>query len=316
MKTVARTTLSIALPILWSVLSCAVSVAQETPPAEPKPSFPSSRPRDPLSPPDATPQPPNRGNSTEQLVKVRTLADVDRITPGSKFNLAFEFTLEPNWHIYWKNQGASGGPTEIKVTGPSGFGIGKTLYPRPIAIRSEEGVSYGYQDKVIIFVEVSAPPETFSNMAMFNAQINWMVCKDVCLLGRTRQSISVPVGSGDPPSPLSPGVDPAVKEWQKRLPQKLSTASGSQINFDGATLTIRIPAQGRAKGEFFPLEVPGVTYGDATFKVESDILSVSVPVTIKPGDSLGKPMKIAGVVGLGASQTDPSYEFEIPPTAS
>ena len=300
------------------VMSCDITHAQEIPPTRPKPGLPVSPPRDPLSPPDKNPgvQPPGGGKSAEQLVRVRAMADVDRIVPGKKFNLAFEFTIEPHWHIYWKNPGASGGATEFKVTAPPGFGVGKTQFPRPNAMRGEEGVSYGYEDKVVIFVEVTAPPEYMSSVAMFKAQVSWMVCKDVCLLGHATQNITLPVGSGEAPSPLGPGVDPVVKEWQKRLPQQLSDIKDSEIHFDGATLTIKIPALGHTKGEFFPMELPGVTYGNATTKVEADILSVSVPVTIKPGDALGKPMMVAGVVGLGTSQTDPSYEFEIPPTAS
>src|SRR5262245_13884987 len=105
--------------------------------------------------------------------------------------LAFVFEIAPQWHIYWMNSGDSGGPTSVQVSAPHGFTIGKTLYPRPTIITGEEGSSYAYEGKVALFVEVQAPVEVTSSQAVFNATINWMVCKDKCLLGRANPSVAV-----------------------------------------------------------------------------------------------------------------------------
>jgi DsbC/DsbD-like thiol-disulfide interchange protein len=99
-------------------------------------------------------QPMENPKSAEQLVTVRGVADVDRLVPGQAFHLAFIFTIEPGWHIYWLNSGASGGPTEIKVSGPQGFTFGKALFPRPIVLHGEEGDTYGYERQTVLFVPV------------------------------------------------------------------------------------------------------------------------------------------------------------------
>src|SRR5262245_4025194 len=75
-------------------------------------------------------EPAQNPKSGDQLVKVRVVADAASVSPGQTFNLAFIFDIEPGWHIYWQNPGASGGPTEVKVSGPQGFTIGKPRFPR------------------------------------------------------------------------------------------------------------------------------------------------------------------------------------------
>ena len=255
------------------------------------------------------------GPGTSQQVKVASFCDAQQVAPGETFHLAFVFTIEPKWHIYWKNSGASGGPTQIQVTGPAGFTIGETLYPRPSAIHGEEGVSYGYEGKTVLYVPVTAPQELRMGQAVFTAKINWMVCKEVCLLGRTTQMVSVTTVSGDSPDTPFPDmtpIDPDVKEFKNRLPKPLSDLEGATATFKNGTLTISVPAQGPTTAEFFPVEVPGVTYDEPAVTKDADRLIVKVPVRVEPNNAQGGSMSIIGTLGLGNRPTDPSYDIEIP----
>lgn len=263
-------------------------------------------------PVDAAPWPqPGKGKSADQLVKVRASADVEKIKPGETFRLAFIFDIEPQWHIYWQNPGASGGPTEIKIDAPPGFAVGKTLFPRPLVIQGQEGLTYGYQNQTVLFVEVDAPVEFASSQAIFNAQINWLVCKEVCLMGQATRMINLPMGSGGLSAPGGAKVDSALVDHKKRLPQPLKSLTGSTTTFDGGSLTIEIPAQGRTTAQFFPLDMPGVTYGRETATVQGQTLRLIVPVTVDPNNAQGQPPAIRGVIGLGDAQTDPCYDLEI-----
>ncbi len=75
------------------------------------------------------------------------------------------------------------------------------------------------------------------------------------------------------------------------------------------------PAGDHAKATFFPAEMPGVTFGDATVAVDGGRFTVEVAVEIKPGNSLGKPMSVRGLVALGEKGDDPCYDFALPLTA-
>jgi DsbC/DsbD-like thiol-disulfide interchange protein len=308
------------MSVLAAVLLAGLGLSQELPnqPGQPKPIIEPPRrvPGDLQSPLPGPGQPPGSGQA-ERLVRVRSVADVETIRPGQKFHLAFIFDLEPQWHIYWANSGASGGPTTIEVSGPPSFAIGRVLYPRPLTLKGEEGVTYGYEKQTVIFVEVTAPPDLPRNSAAFNAKLNWMVCKDVCLLGRTTQMVTVWTAPMSAPT-SDPGLgakDPLVAEFKKRLPRPLKDLRGAETRFDGTMLTIKVPHGGRSAAELFPMEAPGVSFGEPTVQVDGPMLELRVPVTVNPNDAMGRSPKIAGVIGLGNSPTEPCYEFEVSPAA-
>jgi DsbC/DsbD-like thiol-disulfide interchange protein len=272
--------------------------------------------RDPRFKPPGTTGP---GKTGEQLVKVRSLVDSEDLRPGDTFHLVFVFDIEPGWHIYWQNPGSSGAPTVVQVKAPVGFTVGKTKFPRPEIFKDAEGQTYGHQRQTALFVEVTATDEVQAGKAHFSANLNWLVCKEACLMGRNQQTIDVAINPktlpGAPPRQKpEPSSDPVVQQFQKRLPEELSRLDGADSKFDESVLTVRLPANSHSTATFYPIHSPGVTYGETTVKKEADALVLSIPVTVNPNNSLGEEMKVAGVVGLGDSKSldEPCYQFEIP----
>ena len=47
---------------------------------------------------------------------VELISEQSAIVPGEEFDLAIRFELQEEWHIYWKNPGASGLGSEIYWT--------------------------------------------------------------------------------------------------------------------------------------------------------------------------------------------------------
>jgi thiol:disulfide interchange protein DsbD len=293
------------MALVWPVASAsAVAAATQEPP--PPPRMPGRQP----PPPGDSPFAPGQ-QSAKQLVKMRMAADVTRIAPGEKFHLAFIFDVEPHWHIYWQNAGASGTPTEISIKAPPGFTIGRTLFPRPQIIDSPEGETYGYETQTLLLVEVTAPREAMPQVG-FNAKASWLVCKDICKMGSASETLSLPFGSSTLPDGTGQTIDPLVETYKPRLPTPLKGVKAAEAQFDGTTLTLNVPAKQFDGAQFFPHDTPGVEYGEAHAEKSGAFVRVSVPIAIKPQNALGKPLRLAGVVGLGTSQEDPCYEFEIP----
>jgi len=318
-------TASIGVLALAALCITEKSFAQALPdPMDPPPSVPEGK--NPLEPEKPTSSRPgrrpaaspggDRRRNAEDLVQVRCVADVDSITPGRTFHIAVIFDIEPDWHIYWKNSGASGAPTEIAVNAPAGFTIGPTLFPRPEKHEETDGITYGYETRTILFVPITPEADAASSSAMFTLDIDWLVCKELCLKGHADETISVGVPEGELPDPTrdpSANARSLAKAAFNRLPKPLAQAPGQKIEFDGETLTITLAAQGRSTGEVYPNETPGVTYGDEhTVTVEEDVMTITVPVDVEPGNARGRDMTIQGLVVLGDDPTDPSYEFSIP----
>jgi DsbC/DsbD-like thiol-disulfide interchange protein len=278
---------------------------QTTPPKTPFPKMPGT-------------SEPGQIKTGDQLAKLRTLTDVATIKPGEKFHVALVFDIEPGWHIYWKNSGDSGAATNVKVQAPQGFTIGHTQFPRPLQIKTADGVSYGYENQVALFLEAKASDTVKPGMANFNVNANWLVCKEVCLIGRASQAVQITVTPKSMPIPVAPesptAPDPAIEQFKAQLPQSLDPVEGAEVNYDGKVLTAKVPAQDFSTAEFFPANTPGVTYGKATVKMmkSEGMLLITIPITVEPQNSLGEPLRIAGLIGLGKELSDPCYEFELP----
>lgn len=274
-------------------------------------------PNTPDSPPGwkpSAPKSPGSAKTGEQLVKVRSVADVEQLTPGGTFSLAFVFDIEPGWHIYWKNSGDSGAPTEIKVTGPVGYTFGPVQFPRPTVFEEPEGTVYGYADRTVLFVEVTVPPDVKAGPpAMLRAEIRWLVCKDICLMGRASQMITVPGSAGNAPADQH---DSDIAKFKARLPKVIRNGqNGAEISIADSNFIITLPAQGADTAQFFPFDTPGVVYGQAVASAADGRLTVRVPIEVNPNNARGKPIVLGGLIGLGTSPDEPCYEFEHPLSA-
>src|SRR5580698_5262682 len=139
---------------------------------------------------------------TPQHVHTQLLADVSAIEPGKPFRLGIKFTIDPGWHIYWTNPGDAGLPTRVKFDLPDGFSASDVQYPTPLRIEQPGNiVMFGYEDSVLLFATITPPaqlPQDFSGK--FSASASWLVCSDVCIPGKSQDSISLPMSAAAAPT--------------------------------------------------------------------------------------------------------------------
>lgn len=253
-----------------------------------------------------------RQKSAEDLVAVSIRADTARIAPGQRFHLAIVFEIEPHWHIYWVSPGMSGMPTQVDIVAPEGFIVGEPLYTRPQAFGSSEalgGLTYGYEKNAVLFVPITAPLDLKEGSATFKADILYLACKSICLMGNVNRSLTLETGEKE--NQASVRVDPILERAKNRIPRTLEQLEESKVSFDGKLLTVRIPAGDAKTATLYPIELPGITYENPNVVRKGDFFIATVEVEINPGNALGEEMKLAGVVGLGKHRDDPSYAFEL-----
>ncbi len=107
----------------------------------------------------------------------------------NKINLALVISLEDGWHIYWKNSGDSGMPTEITWTLQEDMRVSEIIWPVPVIFESDGLVSYGYDNQVVFFYELSTN-KLDPNQEIF-CKINSLICKNVCIPFDTLISINL-----------------------------------------------------------------------------------------------------------------------------
>lgn len=215
------------------------------------------------------------GTSYTQTYQGKELVTASIICGTSNFSRPFtigiKLKLEPEWHTYWKNPGDSGIPLEVEAVGAEPYRLGPIQFPTPHKIQSESGVSYGYDDSVIVLATVF-PPKNAAGLEppAFDLKLKWLVCKHICLPGETTLRFE--------PGKLNPeglGFDKAlIDRWTARLPQPgigynfedgIVTVSGT-----GDELLVKTNFPGSSPNtvtDFFPEDIPGFVLDYAKVKI-------------------------------------------------
>jgi len=138
-------------------------------------------------------------NKTSNHVKAQLISEVKSIRPGQAFCIAVCLVMDEDWHTYWRNPGDSGSPTEIKWDLPEGFIADDIQWPYPLKFETPPLVSFGYKDEVFLLTEIKASESINpGSRARLRANVDWLVCKEVCIPGHADLSIEIPVKNETP----------------------------------------------------------------------------------------------------------------------
>jgi len=156
-----------------------------------------------------------------QNVQADLLADVSVIKPGQSFTVGVLLKIQPKWHVYWKNPGDSGRATTVKFDLPPGFTAGDLRYPIPTKIvQPGDETIYGYEDEVMFTATITPPKDLSAGASVhLGANVQWLVCADVCIPGKATANLSLPVSSE-----AAPDNQDLFKTWSDRMPRTVADA--------------------------------------------------------------------------------------------
>jgi len=238
---------------------------------------------------------------------VDLIAAQSSVEPARPLWVGLHFQLEKGWHIYWINPGDSGTPPQVKWNLPAGFQASSLHWPIPRRIQDHSLVDYGYQDDVLLPVEISVPPRlTTRAEAELGATVNWVVCRELCLPARATLALKLPVRTGT--SLQSPLGYPLIAKARAELPRPApkswkSTATLGQHQF---VLTVATGKPEKA-ATYFPFE-PNQIENAAPQPARP--FSRGVRIELQKSDQLLKPPpRLTGVLVLSSGQ---GYTVEAP----
>ena len=107
--------------------------------------------------------------------------------------------LDPveNWHTYWKMGGDSGDPTSLNEwNAPEGTVIGDIQWPAPhwLPFYDTDLVNFGYEEEILLPVSVTVPEDYSGESVVLSTLAQWYVCDQICIPGKQRLSLTLPVG--------------------------------------------------------------------------------------------------------------------------
>jgi len=140
-------------------------------------------------------------NREKHPVKARLITDRDVVHPGETFRLGVHLEQAEGWHTYWRSPGDIGLPTDITWTLPEGSEVGQRHWPVPERFEYEGIISYGYEDQVLHFVDVTLPAELAPGTHTVAASVAWLVCEVICIPGAAELSLPVVVEAGEAGAP-------------------------------------------------------------------------------------------------------------------
>lgn len=139
-------------------------------------------------------------DEADQPSQAMLVADVEWIQPGQPFNAGILFLIEDQWHVYWINPGDSGMEPIISWQLPEGFTAGEVEWPHPIRFDDPPFATFGYEEELLLARRIVPPPDLAAGVTVeLSADLEWQVCKDICIVQLDRVSLKLETRDETPP---------------------------------------------------------------------------------------------------------------------
>jgi thiol:disulfide interchange protein DsbD len=238
---------------------------------------------------------------------VELIAENQWIAAGNTLNLGLRFQLEKGWHIYWVNPGDSGEPPRVKWQLPMGFTAGAMQWPTPQRLGTSSIVDFGYEDAVMLIVPLHAEAGLAAPQpAWLSAEVRVLVCREMCIPGKARLSLALPIKSQLPvPDARTRDLFTATrKSLPRQVPENwrisVADANGSFV------LTANLGQQ-ITQAIFFPLAESQIVNA-APQKLLP--MAAGFRLTLRKSEQLLKPIaRLKGVLVLSPGQ---AYLIDVP----
>ena len=210
------------------------------------------------------------GPAAAQLMKGERRAAVELISeragvvPGETVFIGMKVTMNPGWHIYWRNAGDAGLPPELIVSEGSSIpaeALGDFLWPLPhlIPVVAGEIMDYGYDDVVVFPIPLTVPADASGELRI-EGVADYLICESVCIPETADVSLVLQVGapmenvaSGDliaawiakVPVPFAGEAtfDPGSETWTLSLAPDMDFPEGASLRFFPFGHEIRHPSE-------------------------------------------------------------------------
>jgi DsbC/DsbD-like thiol-disulfide interchange protein len=227
------------------------------------------------------------------------IAENQWIAIGHPFYLGLHFQLEKGWHIYWVNPGDSGEPPRVTWQIPPSLSPGAIEWPVPRRLGTSSIVDFGYEDTVTLIVPVEAQATLAAQpSARLGAEVRVLVCREMCIPGRTQLSLTLPIKS------RLPAPDVRTRELfvaaRKDLPQSAPQNWKFSVDdaIDSFVLAANVAPQ-ITQAIFFPLMEAQI---DNSAPQTLQPVATGFRLTLRKSDRLLKPIeRLKGVLVLSGN---------------
>ncbi len=157
-----------------------------------------------------------------RLVSAATaVGDMDSIPLG------VEVRLDKGWKTYWRSPGDAGIPPQVAWDGSANVSGTEFFWPAPVRFHYFDLETFGYKDRVVFPVE--ARVASVGEAVSLRAQVDLLVCDDVCIPHSYEAALDLPSGPAMP-SDFANLID----QYRNQVPGDGSRAG---LMFEGAEVS-------------------------------------------------------------------------------
>ncbi|MBC7833508.1 MAG: hypothetical protein H7Y88_00220 [Phycisphaerales bacterium] len=228
--------------------------------------------------------------------RARLISEHSAIIAGQATTLGVTFEIDEHWHLYWDGQSDSGLPPRIKLKLPEGFTAGPVQWPAPKRlVVPGPMLDYVYEDRVTLLIPLQASTMVATgSTAEIKADLEWLVCKDVCVGGEATLSLALPILSAGQDVVLSSDVKTLFAQARNRLPRQWPMdASAPKLEWSEDRLIIRAAD---AKKLAFYAGNDGVPLADAV--TQGEAMGDTLALNLDWPSGAGSSPRVRGVLEL------------------
>jgi len=240
-------------------------------------------------------------------VKAQLVSSHDVIRPGETFHVALRTVIDPEWHTYWANPGDSGEPVQIEWINSS-VKTGDIIWPLPRPIPTGPIINYGFDDVAIFPVPMQFPLGAgfHGNEITIQADVYYLVCKDVCIPESTSLSLMLKLGESQIHDRWNDVINQAISDSPK--PENIDAG----IKKDGDSVVMNfanLPEGDFSKAYFFPWK-QGVLDHSAKQAVTTTDEGIQIRTSASYGWEKGDPENVSGVISFQRNGEARGYQVE------
>src|SRR6266567_4409170 len=116
--------------------------------------------------------------------QARLVLATETARPGETIMAAVHLHMEPGWHTYWKNPGASGTASEINWQLPKGVSAGEIQWPVPEKLPDTNATTYIYEGDLFLLVPLKLAANLSPGPLDLQAKVAWLECEMKCIPGK------------------------------------------------------------------------------------------------------------------------------------
>ena len=133
--------------------------------------------------------------SIQNESQLRLISPLTSSNNQTEVFLGLEYKLKDGWKTYWKSPGDGGFPQEINWTKSKNIKSLDLYWPKPKKFEILGMKSLGYENNVIFPIKIILA--NASKDTLINLDVNYLICKDICIPGKASLELILPPGIGE-----------------------------------------------------------------------------------------------------------------------